>query len=70
MLIPKGKRDLLRFVRETTDQCLISQTDRISRGSMFTNYAMAGSEEATNAAIFNKTYAYLDDLDGKVSFGP
>ena len=63
MRIPKGKNALLKFVREVTDQCMISQTERINRGASFTNYAMAGSENASDAALFNKTYAYLDDLE-------
>src|SRR5579863_482154 len=63
MRIPRGKRELIRFVRETVDQCLTSQMDRINRGAMFTNYAMTGSEQPANAALFNKTFAYLDDLE-------
>ena len=62
MRIPKGKNALLRFVREVVDECLISQTERISRGAAFTSYAMAGSENPSDAALFNKCYAYLDDL--------
>ena len=61
MLIPS--RHLERFVREISDQCLISLQDRTNRGVMFQNYAMCGAEDSNDAAIFNKTYAYLDDLE-------
>lgn len=63
MLIPKGKNALLKFVRDRVEECLISQTERINRDIMFTNYAMSGSENPSDAALFNKTYAYLDDLE-------
>ena len=63
MRIPTGKSALLRFVREVTNECLISQTERINRGAMFTGYALTGSENPSDAAMFNKTYAYLDDLE-------
>ncbi len=63
MRINTKKGKLLQQVREITDQCLTSQTERINRGAMFTNYAMTGSENPSDAALYNKTYAYLDDLD-------
>lgn len=61
MRIPS--RGLEKFVREIVDQCLISQTERTNRGAMFNNYAMFGSENPSDAAIYNKTFAYLDDLE-------
>lgn len=61
MRIPR--QGLEKFVREVTDQCLVSQTDRINRGAMYKNYALFGSENPESAAIFNKTFAYLDDLE-------
>lgn len=61
MRIPR--RGLERFVRDVADQCLISQVERTNRGAMFSNYALTGSENASDAAMFNKTFAYLDDLE-------
>ncbi len=40
----------------------MSQTERVNRGLAFMNYAMFGADNPTNAALYNKTYAYLDDL--------
>lgn len=61
MRIPQRHRE--KFVRETANDCLVSQTDRINRGSYFKNYALFGSETPNSPAIYNKTYAYLDDLE-------
>jgi len=56
-------RRIESFVRETVGQCLASQTERINRGNLYKNYAMFGAENPSAAAIFNKTFAYLDDLE-------
>lgn len=61
MKIPR--RNLEKFVRDVTDQCLVSQRERMDRYAMFDNYANFGSDNSQDAAIFNKTYAYLDDLE-------
>ena len=61
MHIPR--RHLEKFVREVANDCLVSQTDRINRGAYFKNYALFGSEMPDSPAIYNKTYAYLDDLE-------
>lgn len=61
MQIPKRGRE--GFVRDIVDQCLISQRDRADRGMMFQNYALFGSSNAEEAAMYNKTFAYLDDLE-------
>jgi hypothetical protein len=60
MRIPK--RGLEKFVREVANECLISQVDRINRGAYFKNYALFGSDQPDTPAMYNKTYAYLDDL--------
>ena len=56
-------RRVENFVRELVEQCLVSQMERINRGELYKNYAMFGAENPTAAAIFNKTFAYLDDLE-------
>jgi hypothetical protein len=61
MIIPS--RHLERFVREVTDQCFVSLTERSNRGVMFQNYADCGAQDPADAAIFNKTFSYLDDLE-------
>ena len=61
MLIPS--KHLERFVREIADQCLVSLVDRTNRGVVFENYATCGAQDPSDAAIFNKTYSYLDDLE-------
>jgi hypothetical protein len=61
MLIPR--RGLEKFVREIADQCLISQKERIERGGNFKNYWLFGSENVAEPAMYNKIWAYIDDLD-------
>lgn len=61
MIIPS--KNIARFVRNIADQCLVSQQDRINRGQAFQNYALFGSDNPQNAALFNKTFAYIDDLE-------
>jgi hypothetical protein len=60
MRIPR--RHLDKFAREIANQCLSSRADRINRGIFFQNYASTGSGDASTAAMFNKTYASIDDL--------
>jgi hypothetical protein len=61
MKIPK--RGLEKFVRTIVDDCLTSVTDRINRGAYYKNYALFGAEQPASPAMYNKTYAYLDDLE-------
>ena len=63
MRIPTGKNSLIKFVREVVDECLISQHERLNQYANFTGYALAGSENPSDAALYNKTFAYLDDLE-------
>ena len=60
MRIPK--RNLERFVREVANECLVSQTDRSTKYDSFKSYYLFGADNPTEAAIYNKTFAYLDDL--------
>jgi len=60
MHIPRS--GLEKFVRQVADQCLVSQQERLQRGLFYRNYALYGAENADGAAIYNKTFAYLDDL--------
>ena len=61
MRIPSTDRK--KFVREIANECLISQQDRIQRGAFFKNYAQLGAEDNSRTAMYNKTFAYLDDLE-------
>jgi hypothetical protein len=61
MRIPNSK--LERFVREVADECFASQGLRLQRGDFYKNYYLSGSENGDNAAIFNKTFSYIDDLE-------
>jgi hypothetical protein len=61
MRIPKSK--LENFVSELTDECLISRDTRVSRYLAYKNLFLLGSENPDNAAIYNKTYTYIDDLE-------
>jgi hypothetical protein len=54
---------LERFVSELTSECLISRDTRINRYIAYKNTYLLGSENPDQAAIFNKTYTYIDDLE-------
>jgi hypothetical protein len=61
MLIPG--RDLGSFVRNITDQCFASRRDRIERNNFFQTYYESGSQDASIPALFNKSYASLDNTE-------
>ena len=60
MHIPRSKTE--NFVKSVIDECLSDQRDRINRGMFYKNYALYGSQNPQDFAIYNKTFAYLDDL--------
>jgi len=61
MHIPK--RDLESFARNLANICMSSRQARQNRGAFFETYANSGSADASAPAMFNKTYASLDDLE-------
>lgn len=61
MKIPTAKIE--RFVAEMVRECLVSRTARINRNLAFKNVFLLGSDNPEQAAVFNKTYAYIDDLE-------
>jgi len=56
-------RDLEGFARNLANICMSSRPSRQNRGAFFQSYATAGSADASAPAMFNKTYAALDDLE-------
>ena len=61
MRIPKSK--LEKFCRSLIEQCQVSQQARIDRGLLYKNYFLLGSENPDGAALYNRTFAYIDDLE-------
>jgi len=61
MRIPKNH--LEKFVRQVADDCMASQKDRTNRGAFYRNYVLFGSEKPDSPAMYNKTFAYMDDLE-------
>lgn len=61
MLIPRRKTE--SFVRDLIEQCFSSRQERTNRGVFYQNYFASGSADPTNASIYNKVYAGLDDLE-------
>jgi hypothetical protein len=61
MQIPRKK--LETFVNDIVNQCFSSRQERANRGTFFQNYFMTGSSDQANAALFNKVYSSLDDLE-------
>ena len=61
MIIPRRK--LEGFVRDIVNQCFSSRQERTNRGQFFQNYFTTGAADPANAAMFNKVYASIDDLE-------
>lgn len=61
MFIPNKK--LESFVYDVSEQCFASRVDRTNRGVFYQNYFYSGSADQTNAALYNKVYALLDDTE-------
>lgn len=61
MLIPGRK--LEDFAGGLVEQCFSSRQERLSRGAFFQNYFMSGASDQANPALFNKTFASVDDLE-------
>ena len=61
MHVPSG--NLERFVSELVAECLVDQQGRVNRYLGYKNMFLLGGDGIENAAIFNKTYAYIDDLE-------
>jgi hypothetical protein len=60
MRIPTSRIE--KFVSELVSECLVSRQARVNRYLAFKNMYLLGSENPENAAIFNKTLAYIDEL--------
>lgn len=61
MRIPTSR--LEQFVSTLTKECLVSRESRLQRYAAYRNMFLLGSENADTAAVFNKTFAYIDDLE-------
>ena len=61
MRIPSSK--LESFVSELVSACLVSREKRLNQYLAFKNIFLLGAENPDDAAIYNKTYAYIDDLE-------
>lgn len=61
MRIPERKREA--FVTSLVGECFSSLRTRVSRGNIYQNYYLNGADNPTDAAIYNKTFAYIDELE-------
>ncbi len=61
MRIPN--RRTRQFVREIADQCNSSRVARTNRGTLYQSYYDSGSSDPSAPAMFNKTFASIDDLE-------
>lgn len=61
MRVPTSKIE--KFVAELTNECLISREARVGRYLAYKNIFLLGSENPDNAALYNKTFTYIDDLE-------
>lgn len=60
MEIPTGK--LANFASELIEECRVSVKERLGRGAAYRNVFLTG-DESGNPAVYNKTFAYIDDLE-------
>jgi len=61
MHVPSSK--LEKFVSELVSECLVSRQTRIQKYAAYKNMFLIGSDNPDDAAIYNKTFAYIDDLE-------
>jgi hypothetical protein len=61
MRIPSAKREA--FVADIVGQCFSSLRNRINRGNIYRSYYLNGSDNPNDTATYNKTFAYIDDLE-------
>jgi hypothetical protein len=61
MRVPK--KHLEKFAAELVNECLVSRETRVNRYMAYKNTYLLGSENPDQAAIYNKTYIYIDDLE-------
>lgn len=54
-------KDVGKWAQQIVLQCSESRASRIDRGAMYKNVYLSGSEDG-DPAIFNKTFAYIDNL--------
>lgn len=54
-------RDIGEFASDLLEKCTTSRSDRLQRGTMLKNLFLTGNEDG-NSAIYNHTYAFLDNL--------
>src|ERR1700722_5010754 len=57
---PKKRRE---FVRDIVSQCMSSRVSRTNRGALYQAYYDSGSSDPSTPAMFNKTFASIDDLE-------
>lgn len=60
MRIP-GK-DIGNFAQGIYNQCTVSRNQRAERGQIYKNIYLTGDETGTDPAIFNNTFAFIDNL--------
>jgi hypothetical protein len=58
--IPEGDA-LVKFAQELTDQCMVSQKDRLTGGAYFKQYYYSGSDTG-QPALYNRCYSHCDRL--------
>lgn len=54
-------KDVGKWAQNIVSQCSESRASRIDRGAMYKNIYLSGSEDG-DPAIYNKTFAYIDNL--------
>lgn len=55
-------QDVGLFAQKIYDQCMISRNQRAERGQTYKNIYLTGDESGVDPAVYNNTFAFLDNL--------
>lgn len=55
-------KDVGKFAQRIYDQCMVSRNQRAERGQTYKNIYLTGDESGTDPAVYNNTFAFLDNL--------
>jgi hypothetical protein len=55
-------KDVGKFAEEIYQQCMVSRSQRAERGQIYKNIYLTGDEQGIDPAIYNNTFAFIDNL--------
>lgn len=55
-------KDVGLFAQGIYDQCMVSRDSRVERGQTYKNIYLTGDDSGTDPAVYNNTFAFIDNL--------